>query len=375
MAKLLFVSSIFANHIFRLGVMEKALESSHKVAAAASFDGCESILQARGIGCFALSKIRRGGVNPWEDLQSLWELYRLYKAERPDVILHFTIKPNIYGSLAAGMANLKSIATVTGSGYSFNQTSLLPLLVRHLYKIAFRFPRVVCFQNPNDRDLFVEGRLVDRRKTRLTPGSGVNLGHFSPEGCLKNNRKDKKKVVFLFVGRLLWDKGIKEFAEAAGNMYHSFPQAEFWVLGRVDPGNPAAVPEEIFNAWVKEKKIHHLGYVQDVRPFLCDSDVVVLPSYWEGIPRSMLEAMAMAKPIITTDAVGCREVIEVGKNGFMVPVKNVPALTEAMNEMITIGERARREMGRYGREKAVKEFDERLTIQTYMKEIAQVLRH
>jgi glycosyltransferase involved in cell wall biosynthesis len=374
MAKLLFVSSIQRNLHFRLGLMAALLKHKHEVAAAASFDGGESLLREWGVRCHPLTRIQRGGLNPLEELRCVWELCRLYRLERPDLILHYTIKPNIYGSLAAALAGIESISTISGAGYAFMQAGLLNLLAGKLYKIALRFPARVFFQNRDDRDFFIARGLVQPDKTLTVPGSGVNLDHFAPQPGSACGNSGEGKTVFLFVGRLLWDKGLGDFAEAAGSVRQSFPHAEFRVLGRVDQGNPAAVPQEMLDRWEKEDKIRYLGFVQDVRPVLCDSDVVVLPSYREGLPRSLLEAMAMGKPIITTDAVGCREVIEDGKNGFMVPVKNLPALAAAMAQMLTIGEDRRRDMGRYGRRKAAREFDEDFVVQAYLQEIYKILK-
>jgi glycosyltransferase involved in cell wall biosynthesis len=375
MAKFLFVSSIQRNLHFRLGLMEALLKHNHEVVAAASFDGGESLLREWGLRCHPLTRIQRGGLNPLAELRSMWELCRLYRRERPDLILHYTIKPNIYGSLAAALAGIASISTISGAGYTFMQAGLLNLLAGKLYKIAFRFPARVFFQNGDDRDFFIARGLVQQDKTLTVPGSGVNLAHFAPQYCSACGNSGEGKTVFLFVGRLLWDKGLGEFTEAAGLVRQSFPHAEFRVLGQVDQGNPAAVPAEMLNRWEQEAKIRHLGFVQDVRPVLIRSDVVVLPSYYrEGIPRCLLEAMAMGKPIITTDAIGCREVVEDGKNGFMVPVKNAPALAAAMEKMIAIGGNKRRDMGSYGRRKAAREFDEDLVVQAYLEEISKILK-
>ncbi len=373
MARIFFVSSIQFNLHFRLGLMETLVKENHLVAAAAAFDGGEELLRERGIRCLPLTHIQRGGLNPWAEIGCLYELGKLYQRERPELILHYTIKPNIYGSLAAAWAGIPAISTITGAGYAFMQRGLVNLLVRGLYKTALRFPAKVFFQNPDDRDLFIRTGLVPPAKAITVPGSGVNLDHYAPKNWAGNKKADDGKIRFLFIGRLLWDKGIGEFVEAAGLVCRSFPLTEFQVLGRVDPGNPAAVPEDLFQGWVTKESIRYLGWVKDVRPIISQADVVVLPSYREGIPRSLLEAMAMAKPIITTDSVGCREVVEDGKNGFMVPVRDAAALAEAMKKMIALGEEAQREMGRYGRQKAEREFDERIVIQKYVEEIEKLL--
>jgi glycosyltransferase involved in cell wall biosynthesis len=297
----------------------------------------------------------------------------LYRRERPHLVFHYTIKPVIYGSLAAALTGVPSLSTVTGAGYAFMRDGLLQHLVRRLYRLALRFPQAVFFQNPDDRDFFLRAGLVRESQVRTVPGSGVNLDNYAPDLEAEKSRDQGGKMVFLFMGRLLWDKGIGELAEAAAMVRRHFPLAEVWVLGRTDPDNPAAVPEGQIRQWEREGRFTWLGWVQDVRPLISQSDVVVLPSYREGIPRSLLEAMAMGKPIITTDGVGCREVIEDGRNGFMVPVKDTEALAAAMIKMIHLGEEGRREMGLYGRRKAEREFDERLVIQAYLREIDRIL--
>ncbi len=373
MSRLLFVSSIFANLFhFRRGLMRALLHRGHHITAAAAEDGYEGALAEMGVVCHFWRHIHRGGLNPLEEGRFFRELFQTYRRERPDLILHYTIKPVIYGSLAAALAGIPSLSTVTGGGYALMNDGLLYHLTCGLYRAALLFPRRVFFQNPDDRDFFVRRGLVRPDKIRLVPGSGVDLTHYHPESALRGN-SPAAQTTFLFIGRLLWDKGIGEYAEAAGMVKRDFPQAEFLVLGRLDPGNPAVVPEEQVRAWEREGKLRWLGEVRDVRPFISRADVVVLPSYREGIPRSLLEAMSMGRPIITTDSVGCREVIEDGKNGFMVPVKNAAALAAAMVKMISIGEERRRDMGRYGRLKAEREFDERLVIQKYMEEIERIL--
>lgn len=371
MAHLLFVSSIFANLFhFRRGLMRALLARGHRVTAAAAEDGYERPLAEMGVVCRPWRHIRRGGLNPLEEARFFRELVHSYHRERPDLILHYTIKPVIYGSLAAALTGIPSLCTVTGSGYALSGNGLLYHLSCGLYKTALHFPQAVFFQNPDDQEFFLGRHLVPPGKIRLVPGSGVDLNYYSPR---PHGQRASEGVVFLFIGRLLWDKGIGEYAQAAGVVKRAFPQAEFQVLGGLDPGNPAVVPEEQVRTWEREGKIRWLGEVRDVRPFISQADAVVLPSYREGIPRSLLEAMAMAKPIITTDSVGCREVVEDGQNGFMVPVRDAAALAAAMVKMISIGEERRRDMGRYGRLKAEREFDERLVIQKYMEEIERIL--
>lgn len=372
MTNLCFVSSIYANlYHFRRGLMKALLAKGHQVMALAAPDGYEEGLRKMGVLCRPLRHIRRGGLNPFEEGRFFLELLRSYRSGKPDIVLHYTIKPVIYGSLAAALTGFPSLCTVTGGGYALMNGGPLYHLTCHLYRQTLRFPRAVFFQNPDDLEFFLSRRMVSPQKVRRVPGSGVDLEYYSPR---PRGQTASEGVLFLMIGRLLWDKGIGEFAAAAGQVKRFYPQAEFQVLGRLDPGNPAVVPEDQVRSWEREGKIRWLGETRDVRPYIARADVVVLPSYYrEGVPRSLLEAMAMAKPIITTDGVGCREVIEDGRNGFMVPVRDATALATAMKRMIEIGEEARRKMGRYGRLKAEREFDERIVIEKYVEEIERLL--
>lgn len=362
--KVLFVSSIFINlHHFRRGLMVRLRDLGYEVVAAAAFDSYEQPLQALGIRCVNLRNVERGGVNPLQELKFFLELCRLYRRERPAVVLHYTIKPNIYGSLAAALLGIKSVSTITGGGYTFLTRGLLPRLILGLYKLALGFPETVFFQNQDDRRTFVTARLVREAKTLLVPGSGVDVRYFSPAYC---NETGNRPPVFLYIGRLLWDKGLRELVAAATVVRQTCPEAEFWLLGRVDPGNPAAVPEAVVRQWEAQGSVKWLGAVRDVRPQICASLAVVLPSYREGLPRSLLEAMAMGRPIITTDAIGCREVIEDGRNGYLVPVRDAQALAAACLKMLALRPEARQAMGAYGRQKAIREFDEELVIAAYL---------
>ena len=372
--KIVFTTNIFENHyLFRKNLIDYFIKKGHEIWALANYDGWEKKISSIGAKCNNLYNIKRGSLNPINDNKLLIELYMLYKKIKPDIAFHFTIKPNIYGSISAALLGIKSISTVEGLGYVFNKKGPLKFLVKYLYSVAFRYPKAIFFLNQDDKKYFEISKIIPFSKSRLIPGCGLNLEYFRISSQVNEKKRNNYDIIFLFMGRLLWDKGIGELAEAAAMVRRHFPLAEVWVLGRTDPDNPAAVPEGQIRQWEREGRFTWLGWVQDVRPLISQSDVVVLPSYREGIPRSLLEAMAMGKPIITTDSVGCREVIEDGRNGFMVPVKDTEALAAAMIKMIHLGEEGRREMGLYGRRKAEREFDERLVIQAYLREIDRIL--
>jgi glycosyltransferase involved in cell wall biosynthesis len=305
-------------------------------------------------------RMNRRGLNPFADLLLLRRFYRVYSVERPDVVFHNTIKPVIYGSLAARFAGVARIVNmISGLGYVFIGDGivqrLLRPLVHRLYRSALRRSHTVLFQNPDDRDYFVAHSLVPAEKTVVIPGSGVDTDRFSHVGSAANG----PNCTFLFVGRILKDKGVLEFVEAARRTRRSIPDARFQMLGKIDPENPSHIEESIVRTWVNDGLVEYLGEVDDVRRILGSADVLVLPSYREGVPRSVLEAMAMGKAVITTDVPGCRETVEHEKNGLLVPPKDVDALKRAMEFMITHPDR-RTEMGREGRNIAEKRFDVRI---------------
>jgi glycosyltransferase involved in cell wall biosynthesis len=352
---------------FRAGLMRKLIENDNTViGGGAAGDGFEPKIEALGVKFNGLP-VDKKGINPRADVKLFWALYRWYKVQEPDIVHHFTIKPVIYGSIAARMANIpKIINTVTGLGYVFidEKTTWLRRLVVGLYRISLNCADFTFFQNQDDYNFFLSRGLVKKSGTALLPGSGVDCEHFSP--VFYPNPLEKSQPTFLMVSRLLKDKGVYEFVEAARLVKEHYPEARFQLLGRRDIRNPNVVPETDLKSWDNQGFISWLGEVSDIRPIMAESDVVVLPSYREGIPRALLEAAAMAKPIITTDAVGCKEVVDDEVNGLLVPVKDAPALARAMERMIDDPE-MRKRMGKAGRKKVERKFDEKIVIQKILK--------
>jgi len=348
---------------FRAGLMRELVKNGNTViGGGAAGDGFEPKIEALGVKFNGLP-VDKKGINPRADVKLFWTLYRWYRKEQPDIIHHFTIKPVIYGSIAARMAKIpKIVNTVTGLGYVFTDEKItwLRRLVVGLYRISLSCADFTFFQNQDDYDFFLSRGLVKESGTALLPGSGVDCEHFSP--LSGPNPLKESQLTFLMVSRLLKDKGVYEFVEAASLVKEHYPKARFQLLGRRDVRNPNVVPESDLKSWDNQGLVSCLGEVSDVRPMMEKSDVVVLPSYREGIPRALLEAAAMAKPIITTDAVGCREVVDDEINGLLVPVKDAPALARAMERMINDPE-MRKRMGKAGRKKVEREFDEKIVIQ------------
>jgi len=354
--------------------MRALKEKGFDVYAVAPYDQFSENLK-REFRYYELRNLDRKGTNPLQDLRLLVEYLRIYRKIKPNLVINFTIKPNIYSSIACGFLGIKCISVVTGLGYVYLKGGILQILTNLLYKLALSFNKKVVFQNEEDRSIFINKKLISTNKSVLIKSSGVNVDYFSSEFC-KNLTKEKDKFIFIMISRLLWDKGVGEFAEAGKRIKEKYPFVELWLLGALDKGNPSAVPEDKIREWEKENIIKYLGETKDVRPYICQGDCIVLPSYYrEGVPRTLLEAMAMEKPIITTDAPGCREVIRDGVNGFMVKPRDVESLFEAMEKMIKLPEETRQEFGKKGRELVLQEFDEKFVIKKYMQIIEEIFKN
>lgn len=356
---------------FRTGLMNGLKAKGYDVVFCAQDNGYAGEVIKKGFKFIPLT-IDRKGMNLFTDMNQTIALYRIYRKERPDIAMHYTPKPNIYGAMAAALAGVPCIDNISGLGYLFIKKSPVYQLIKFLYKIGCHFARTTFFQNKDDLNLFVRKGIISRNKAVLVNGSGVDTNFFSPDFCGPVERENGS-FVFLFMGRFLWDKGLGEFVEAARLTRQKYPKTRFWLVGIIDPGNPAAVSLETIKGWEKEGIIVYHGEVKDIRPFICGSDCVVLPSYREGIPRSLLEASAMEKPIITTDAIGCREVVDEGINGFSVPVKDTQALTDSFSRMIELKPEERLRMGKAGRDKVKKKFEETIVVDLYLKEIERIL--
>lgn len=352
---------------FRGGLIRRLLEEGAAVTVVAPPDAFSDKLA--GMGCEVISlPMDNKGTHPVRDLRTLCYFHSVYRKVRPDVALHFTIKPVIYGSLAARMQGIPVANTITGLGTAFLREGWLMRVVESLYRVSQRWPQRVFFQNHDDRDLFVGRGLVPAEKAERLPGSGVDLERFTPVVYPGN-----PAPVFLLVARLLRDKGVVEFVEAARRVRAHHPEARFQLLGPLGVANRTAIPAEEVAGWVAEGVVEYLGETGDVRPALAAADCVVLPSYREGVPRTLLEGAAMDRPIIATDVPGCREVVAEGENGYLCRAKDAKDLAERMERFIRLPSDARQAMGKAGRAKVEREFDERLVIGRYIQVIDEIV--
>jgi glycosyltransferase involved in cell wall biosynthesis len=354
---------------FRQGLIRGLQAQGYRVVALAPPDAYSERFAALGVEYHPIEMDKKG-VSPGRDLLLLGRYYRLLKALSPDVFLGYTAKPNVYGSMAAQALGIPVINNVSGLGTAFIRQGLLTKIVSGLYRTAFRRSRTVFFQNDEDRGLFVRNRLVPEDKAKLLPGSGIDLERFRPAGDV---RRPEEPFTFLLIARLLWDKGVGEYVEAARLVRAEEPETRFALLGFLDVENRTAVPRSAVETWRAEGLIEYLGPADDVRPAIAAADCVVLPSYREGLPRTLLEAAAMARPLITTNVPGCRQVVEEGMNGFLAEVRDARSLADAMLRMIGLTPAQRAAMGGAGRAKMEREYDEKLVIARYLQAIEEAL--
>ena len=355
---------------FRRGLVEALRQRGFEVSALSPRDAYSGHLAELGCRHVPLAMDNKG-TNPLRDAALFFAYLRLLWRERPDVFLGWTIKPNIYGSLACRLLGVPAINNVSGLGTAFMSEGWLNRIVRLLYRIALAGSACVFFQNRDDLELFAGMGLVRRAQVRLLPGSGVDLARFSPAPLPV--RREGEGPVFMLVARLLWDKGVGEYVEAARLVKAEVPHARFQLLGFLDVENRSAVPRQQVDAWVNEGLVEYLGHADDVRPHIAAADCVVLPSYREGTPRSLLEAGAMARPLVTTDVPGCREVVDDGINGWLCRPKDAADLADKMLRFALTSQAARLEMGRQSRVKVEMQFAERIVIDAYLAEIDSAL--
>lgn len=342
---------------FRGALLGAMREAGHRVIAMAPAIGADIASKLEALGVEPRSvPLDRNGLSLRRDFTTLRALYRVLSEIKPDAVLGYTIKPVLYGSLAARSAGVPArFSMITGLGYAFLDEGgwkqrLVGTTARLLYRMSLRANERVFFQNPDDRALFERLRIVrGPEQAVMINGSGVDIEAFQPVPL-------PETPSFLLIARLLADKGIREYVEAARLLRARHPEVKCRLVGPAD-NNPAAISEREVQSWVEEGVVEYLGRLQDVRPAIAAASVYVLPSYYpEGQPRSILEAMAMGRPIITTDSRGCRETVEPGRNGLLVPARDVPALAAAMERLILEPERAV-EMGRESRRIAESKYD------------------
>lgn len=351
---------------FRLNLIKSLQQEGHEVHTFAPRDEYTDRLIENGCIHHDIRMDSRGA-NPFKDLALVFELFFLYKRIRPDIILHYTIKPNVYGTLAAALLKIPVVNNVCGLGTVFLKDDLVSKVAMFLYKISFHLPRKVFFQNADDLKLFLDRNLVPANTVDLLPGSGIDLNKFSPLPFKRNDT-----FTFLLISRLITDKGVLEYIDAVKKLRSEGVDAHFQVLGAMDPQHKRGIQPEIINNWVKDGVVEYLGTTEDVHQFIRQADCIVLPSYREGTPRTLLEAASSSKPIIATNVPGCNNVVEDQVNGLLCRLKDADDLADKMRQMTTLDNQTLRKFGVNGRAKMEAEYDESIVINKYLRTLSEL---
>jgi N,N'-diacetylbacillosaminyl-diphospho-undecaprenol alpha-1,3-N-acetylgalactosaminyltransferase len=384
---IVFLSHLDLNLRFRMPIMQALVKNGNRVTALVP-DGPYAVRFSQENIRHEHYNISRAGLNPFKELKVVFSLFKILKQLSPDLVHTFTAKPNIYGTLAAQLAGVPVIVnSVTGLGSFFVEVGrhgLMKFLLLRFYRLSGALSNATIFQNEDDVIFFRDNKLVSKEKVHLIKGSGVDLERFSQKKFSRENSINLKKclgispdtVVVTLMARLIWDKGIKEFCEAARQLRNNTSQQFIFLLvGDYYDGNPNAIPHTYIESAVRGEEIVFTGWRDDVPAILAASDIVVLPSYYrEGIPVSLMEAMAMSRPLVTTDAPGCRETVEDGWNGFLVPIRDANALARVIGKLIE-DPTLREIMGRRSREKAEHEFDVRFVVREHLQLYQRLLNN
>jgi glycosyltransferase involved in cell wall biosynthesis len=345
---------------FRRPLVEALTGDGHQITVLAPPDDAVSDLER--IGCrMPPLEMSVKGLNPLKDLKLQRRFGRIFREERPDAVLSYTIKNNIFGARAAKSAGVPFLPNVTGLGTAFLSGRILQTVTEQLYRRSFANLPIVFFQNSDDRDLFLDRRLVRADQARVLPGSGIDLDRFAPVPM----PLAEEPPVFLMIARLLRDKGVVEFVEAARRVKALCPQVRFQLLGALGSENRSAIDRLTIEAWVTEGVVEYLGTTADVRPAITAASCVVLPSYREGAPRTLIEAAAMARPVIATDVPGCRAVVDREVSGFLCEARSAESLAAAIERFLDLSREAQRAMGAAGRAKMEREYDQALVVDAY----------
>lgn len=349
---LLFANTDWYLYNFRLALANELRRQGHKIILLSPPGSFHERLKDAGFSWVAFP-LSRQGANPFNEFITFWRLIRLYQKVQPEIVHHFTIKPVIYGSMAAHLLRIPGIInSITGLGHLFIDPGFVTRLLRGFAKWLYRFSlrgTQVIFENPEDRKTFIKNKCIKPEQSHLILGTGVDVNKFQP------TQRTNAIPIVLFSGRLLATKGLTEYMDAIGILKQKGLAARFAVAGTVDPGNPASIPSEQLDSWKRSELAEWWGWQDDMPSTLAKIDIFCLPSYREGIPNALLEACASGLPIVTNDVPGCRDVVQHGVNGLLVPPREVHALAEALEALLTDPAR-RYTMGQAGRQLAIDRF-------------------
>jgi glycosyltransferase involved in cell wall biosynthesis len=356
---------------FRLNILRTLEKQGAEIVVIAPIDKYIFYLnEFKNIRHIPLKMLSRKSKNPYYDLRLFFEIKDIYEREKPDIVLHYTIKPNIYGNLAARFCNIPSICAVTGLGYAFLHNGWVQKLSTFLYRFSFKSAKKVIFENEDDKNYFIQEKITRQTQSVAVNGCGIDTDYYHSNS---SGLKIQNKTIFTFIGRFLYDKGIREFVEAAKIIKQRRNNVEFWLVGEIDEQNPATINSDLLLEWVNQRVVIDCGPASDVRVPMEKSSCIILPSYREGTSRVLLEAASMGKPIITTDVPGCKNVVENGANGILCEVANTEALVTAIEQFLALSNEDVLKMGYLGRKKAEEIFNIELISDKILQIINDVL--
>lgn len=351
---------------FRIPIIRSIRNAGYRVEVLTQFDGYEEYLREEVDGIYNLY-ISRKGLNPFVDFTTFLHISFILLRSKATACLFFTIKPVIYGSLASMFLRVPAISTITGLGTAFMSEGILSRISTILYKVCFLSVKRVFFQNIDDKNFFISKKLVNPNVCHLSPGSGVDLDKFESCELPKSN-----EMKFLLIARMLWDKGIGEFVEAARIVKHKYPNTRFQLLGPIGVDNRSAIPYEYIDKWQKDGAIEYLGETNNVIKYIKNASCVVLPSYREGTSKVLLESASMSRPLIATNVPGCKEVIEDGINGYLCESHNSADLANKIEKMLLLSYSSLCKMGEKGRQKMKQEFNQDIVCKLYLDAVKEL---
>lgn len=353
---------------FRLGLFQTLMAKGYQVLTIAPYDDYASRLEQAGC-LYEHISLDNHGTNPMRDAKSFWGFLQLYRQYRPAFIFHYTVKPNIYGTVAASFLGIPNIAVVTGLGQLFTYRSWKTRIVKLLYRWAFRGAQRVWFLNDSDADIFIQSNVVPPTKVGYLPSEGIDTDHFHQPAY---GRFSGGSFKFLLAARMIAEKGVREFVEAGQLLRAKGHRVDIQLLGFLDADNPRGITRAEIDEWEADGRASYLGQTSDVRPYMERADCVVLPTYYrEGVPRILMEGASMQLPLITTDHVGCRLVVKEGVNGYLCQRQSAEDLARCMEQMVQLNPSERAAFGQRGRELVYDHFREEVVIDKYLEILAQ----
>lgn len=349
---------------FRLPAIKRMQELGYDVTVVLPVDDFTEQIRSENIKVVTLTNMELSGTSGLKDLSLYKEYLRIYRKLAPDLIFHYTIKPNIYGTSAARKLKIPCVAIITGLGYTFINKGLIPTLAKKMYRFALKKASQVWFLNKDDRKIFEDRKLVSADKTFLLNGEGIDTNYYGYAPI------SHSAISFILIGRLLFDKGVREYYEAAKKLKQKYPEVSFKILGFLNVENPMAVSQRQLDEWTSSGIIEYLGSAKDVRPFIKDSTCVVLPSYREGMSVTLMEAASIGRPLIATNIPGCKELINEGETGYLCNIKDADGLAASMQRIINMENEKLQQMGVNSRQKMIDEFSIQYVLPKYEHAVA-----